>query len=72
MPEGSKRIHFYFDYVSSNTYLAWAALPDLAAKHGAEIDPVPALPPYAGGSGPRRTPPDAAPGVAGCAGDRTV
>jgi 2-hydroxychromene-2-carboxylate isomerase len=36
-------IRFYFDYISSNAYLAWVALPKLAAKYNVEIDPVPVL-----------------------------
>jgi 2-hydroxychromene-2-carboxylate isomerase len=36
-------IRFYFDYISSNAYLAWVALPKLAEKYGAEIDPVAVL-----------------------------
>jgi 2-hydroxychromene-2-carboxylate isomerase len=36
-------IRFYFDYISSNAYLAWYALPALAARHGAAIEPVPTL-----------------------------
>ena len=29
-------IRFYFDYVSSNAYLAWTQLPTLAEKYGAK------------------------------------
>jgi 2-hydroxychromene-2-carboxylate isomerase len=36
-------VRFYFDYISSNAYLAWRALPALAARHGAEVEPVPVL-----------------------------
>ena len=36
-------IRFYFDYISSNAYLAWIELPGLAAKHGYEIEIVPTL-----------------------------
>jgi 2-hydroxychromene-2-carboxylate isomerase len=36
-------IRFYFDYVSSNAYLAWTQLPALAARHGFAIEPVPVL-----------------------------
>jgi 2-hydroxychromene-2-carboxylate isomerase len=43
MSDGERTIHFYFDYISSNAYLAWAQLPALAAKHGARVEPVPVL-----------------------------
>jgi 2-hydroxychromene-2-carboxylate isomerase len=36
-------IRFYFDYISSNAYLAWTQLPALAAKYGYTIEPVPVL-----------------------------
>jgi 2-hydroxychromene-2-carboxylate isomerase len=36
-------VRFYFDYISTNAYLAWDQLPALAAKHGASIEPVPVL-----------------------------
>jgi 2-hydroxychromene-2-carboxylate isomerase len=36
-------IHFYFDYISSNAYLAWLELPRLAARHGRSIETVPTL-----------------------------
>src|SRR5216683_183732 len=36
-------IHFYFDYISSNAYLAWNQLPRLADKYGFAINPVPVL-----------------------------
>lgn len=38
-----KVIDFYFDYISSNAYLAWVALPALANRYGYRIDPVPTL-----------------------------
>ncbi len=38
-----QRIRFCFDYISSNAYLAWVELPKLAARYGAEIEPVPVL-----------------------------
>ncbi len=38
-----KTIRFYFDYISSNAYLAWTQLPALAARHGFTIEPVPVL-----------------------------
>jgi 2-hydroxychromene-2-carboxylate isomerase len=37
------RVRFYFDYISSNAYLAWLELPKLAARYGAAVDPVPVL-----------------------------
>lgn len=36
-------IRFYFDYISSNAYLAWTQLPELAARHGRRVEPVPVL-----------------------------
>ena len=36
-------IRFYFDYISSNAYLAWRQLPALAERHGATVDAVPVL-----------------------------
>lgn len=39
----SATIRFYFDYISSNAYLAWTQLPKLAAKYGYGIEPVPVL-----------------------------
>jgi 2-hydroxychromene-2-carboxylate isomerase len=36
-------IRFYFDYISSNAYLAWLELPKLAAKYGRRIEPIPTL-----------------------------
>lgn len=42
MPERPS-VRFYFDYISSNVYLAWVALPKVAAKYGAAIEPVPVL-----------------------------
>lgn len=39
----SSVIRFYFDYISSNAYLAWTQLPRLAEKHGYTIEPVPVL-----------------------------
>jgi len=36
-------IRFYFDYISHNAYLAWTQLPQLAARHGATIEPQPVL-----------------------------
>lgn len=39
----STPIRFYFDYISTNVYLAWHALPPLAARYDAVIEPVPVL-----------------------------
>src|SRR5438093_7281958 len=39
----STTLRFYFDYISSNAYLAWTQLPALAAKYGFAIEPVPVL-----------------------------
>lgn len=41
MPSGT--IRFYFDYISSNAYLAWTQLPKLAERYSATIEPVPVL-----------------------------
>lgn len=38
-----RTIRFYFDYISSNAYLAWKELPALAERHGCTIEPVPVL-----------------------------
>lgn len=43
MNEGPRTIRFCFDYISSNAYLAWVRLPELAARHGASLEPVPVL-----------------------------
>ena len=37
------RMRFYFDYISSNAYLAWTQLPALTAKYGVDVEPVPVL-----------------------------
>lgn len=37
------KVHFYFDYISSNAYLAWLRLPELVARFGFELVPVPVL-----------------------------
>ena len=39
----TRTIRFYFDYESPNAYLAWTQLPDLAARHGCTVEPVPVL-----------------------------
>ena len=36
-------VRFYFDYISSNAYLAWTQLPKLCKRYGFTIDPVPVL-----------------------------
>jgi len=36
-------IRFYFDYISTNAYIAWYALPEMARRHGATIEPIPTL-----------------------------
>ncbi len=38
-----RRLRFYVDYISSNAYLAWLALPRLAATYDVEVEPVPVL-----------------------------
>ena len=43
MPDGKPRVRFYFDYISSNAYLAWLELPRIVARHGAEMEPIPVL-----------------------------
>ncbi len=41
--DAGKVLHFYFDYISSNAYLAWKVVPALARKYGYSFAPVPAL-----------------------------
>lgn len=36
-------LRFYFDYLSSNAYLAWVALPALATRFARQIEPVPVV-----------------------------
>lgn len=36
-------VRFYFDYISTNAYLAWKVLPTLVAKYGHALEPVPVL-----------------------------
>lgn len=43
MSDAPEPIRFYFDYISSNAYLAWARLPELAARYGRRIEPIPVL-----------------------------
>jgi 2-hydroxychromene-2-carboxylate isomerase len=41
---GSDRtLRFYFDYLSSNAYLAWTQLPKLASRFDLAVEPVPVL-----------------------------
>jgi 2-hydroxychromene-2-carboxylate isomerase len=58
-PRGPLR--FYFDFLSSNAYLAWIALPALAERHGRRIELVPVLFPKLleayGQLGPAEVPP---------------
>ena len=39
----SKSIDFIFDFGSPNAYLAWKVLPDIAARHGANVTLLPCL-----------------------------
>ncbi len=43
MHEPRRKLRFYFDYISSNAYLAWHRLPDLARRFDLEVEPVPVL-----------------------------
>jgi 2-hydroxychromene-2-carboxylate isomerase len=43
MGSESRPIRFGFDYISSNAYLAWKVLPELLAKYGATLEPIPLL-----------------------------
>ena len=36
-------LRFYFDYISSNAYLAWVELPRLEREYGVAIEPIPTL-----------------------------
>jgi 2-hydroxychromene-2-carboxylate isomerase len=36
-------LRFYFDYISTNAYLAWLQMPTLARRHGVLVEPVPVL-----------------------------
>ena len=36
-------VRFFLDYISSNAYLAWAALRPIAKRYGATVEPVPVL-----------------------------
>jgi len=37
------RVLFYFDYISTNAYLAWLQMPTIARRHGYVLEPVPVL-----------------------------
>jgi 2-hydroxychromene-2-carboxylate isomerase len=43
MSESPTRIAFYFDYISSNAYLAWHALSKLSERFDIVVDPIPVL-----------------------------
>jgi 2-hydroxychromene-2-carboxylate isomerase len=43
MPPDKLRVRFYFDYISSNAYLAWMKLPELLDRYGARLEPIPVL-----------------------------
>jgi 2-hydroxychromene-2-carboxylate isomerase len=36
-------LRFYFDYLSTNAYLAWLQMPTLARRYGVVVEPVPVL-----------------------------
>jgi len=36
-------LRFYFDFISTNAYLAWLQMPALARRHGYVVEPVPVL-----------------------------
>ena len=38
-----RSLRFYFDYLSSNAYLAWTQLPKLASRFGVVVEPIPVL-----------------------------
>ena len=43
MTNSDRVVRFYFDYISSNAYLAWIVLPGMAAEHGYRVEPIPTL-----------------------------
>ncbi len=43
MTNPNRTIEFYFDYISSNAYLAWVALEPLAERYGYRVEPTPTL-----------------------------
>ncbi len=38
-----RTLRFYFDYISTNAYLAWVRLPELRERFDLRIEPVPVL-----------------------------
>lgn len=38
-----RRLRFYLDYISSNAYLAWVRMPELAERFDLEVEPVPVV-----------------------------
>jgi 2-hydroxychromene-2-carboxylate isomerase len=40
---GESTIRFYFDYISTNAYLAWQVVPKLADQYGMQVQPIPVL-----------------------------
>ena len=42
-PPQAPPLRFYFDYLSSNAYLAWHRMPALAERFGVVVEPVPVL-----------------------------
>lgn len=43
MSEAPASIRFFFDYISSNAYLAWVRLPEIATRYGMALEPVAVL-----------------------------
>ena len=43
MTVGSRDLRFYFDYISSNAYLAWREIQKLGEQYGRRIEPIPVL-----------------------------
>jgi 2-hydroxychromene-2-carboxylate isomerase len=43
MDRSDRRLRFYFDYISSNAYLAWHRLPELARRFDLVVEPIPVL-----------------------------
>jgi len=43
MSPAARTLRFYFDYISSNAYLAWHRLPELEQRFGLVVEPVPVL-----------------------------
>jgi len=37
------KLYFFFDYISHNAWLAWNRVPELARRHGLQLEPVPVL-----------------------------